>query len=269
MSKGVKGVSDLFTDNTQNLTDPESPTPADSFQDTEAPVNATADAVANTDTDAGIDTDVDTDMDADTDAGGDVPINADASAGTGILTGENFSNIEGESPALSAPVQNVPFEEWAEPTPTLVQETEVTPAPVQAEPTPTPVPITATPVPDQSQQVTPFTPEQLAKLQSALEQTSLDNVEAVPGDSSEEYTIDDVYTLLSDWIDWQKDQIELNSTQKEEEKAQDEEQQAQLTEYRDYMTQQSRNIFSITCLIFLSVAFLSGILFSRIIWRKL
>ena len=262
-------MSDLFTDNTQNLTDPESPTPADSFQDTEAPVNATADAVANTDTDAGIDTDVDTDMDADTDAGGDVPINADASAGTGILTDENFSNIEGESPAPSDPAQNVPFEEWAEPTPTPVQEPEVTPAPVQAEPTPTPVPITATPVPDQSQQVTPFTQEQLTKLQSALEQTSLDNVEAVPGDSSEEYTIDDVYILLSEWIDWQKDQMELNSTQKETEKAQDEEQQAQLTEYRDYMIQQSRNIFSVTCLIFLSVAFLSGILFSRIIWRKL
>lgn len=96
-------MSDLFTDNTQNLTDPESPTPADGFQDTEAPVNATADAVANTDTDAGIDTDVDTDMDADTDAGGDVPINADASAGTGILTGENFSNIEGGKPCPICP----------------------------------------------------------------------------------------------------------------------------------------------------------------------
>lgn len=264
-------MSDLFTDNTQNLTDSESPTPADSFQDAEVPVNTATDA--DTATDAGIDIDADADMHADTDAdinaGEDVPVNADASAGTGILTDENFSNIEGESPALSAPVQNVPFEEWAEPTPTPVQETEVIPAPVQAEPTPTPVPITATPVPDRTQQATPFTPEQLAKLQSALEQTSLDNVEAVPGDSSEEYTIDDVYTLLSDWIDWQKDQIELNNTQKEEEKAQDEEQQAQLTEYRDYMTQQSRNIFSITCLIFLSVAFLSGILFSRIIWRKL
>ena len=260
-------MSDLFTDNTQNLTDSESPTPADSFQDAEVPVNATTNA--DTETDAGIGTDVDTDMDADADASKDVPINADASAGTGILTGENFSNIEGESPVPSDPVQNVPFEEWAEPTPIPVQETEVTPAPVQAEPTPTPVLITVTPVPDQTQQVTLFTPEQLAKLQSALEQTSLDNVEAVPGDSSEEYTIGDVYTLLSDWIDWQKDQIELNNTQKEEEKAQDEEQQAQLIEYRDYMTQQSRNIFSITCLIFLSVAFLSGILFSRIIWRKL
>ena len=269
-------MSDLFTDNTQNLTNPESPTPADSFQDAEAPVNTATDADtatdANTATDAGIDIDADAehaDTGVDINAGEDVPVNADASAGTGILTGENFSNIEGESPALSAPVQNVPFEEWAEPTPTPVQETEVTPAPVQAEPTPTPVPITATPVPDQSQQVTPFTPEQLTKLQSALEQTSLDNVEAVPGDSSEEYTIDDVYVLLSDWIDWQKDQMELNSTQKETEKAKDEEQQAQLTEYRDYMIQQSKNIFSVTCLIFLSVAFLSGILFSRIIWRKL
>lgn len=132
-------------------------------------------------------------------------------------------------------------------TPPVVQIT-ATPTPVMVTATPTPVPEVTTVPPEQSEASTPPTDAE----------TSL-------GDSSEtetDHTIDDIYTLLSERVK----ALEEQELKQEETRA--EETQA-LTEYRSYMMEQSKNVLSVSSLIFITLAFLSGLILARIVWRKL
>ena len=132
-------------------------------------------------------------------------------------------------------------------TPPVVQIT-ATPTPVMVTATPTPVPEVTTVPPEQSEASTPPTDAE----------TSL-------GDSSEtetDHTIDDIYTLLSERVK----ALEEQELKQEETRA--EETQA-LTEYRAYMVEQSKNVLSVSSLIFITLAFLSGLILARIVWRKL
>lgn len=132
-------------------------------------------------------------------------------------------------------------------TPPVVQIT-ATPTPVMVTATPTPVPEVTTVPPEQSEASTPPTDAE----------TSL-------GDSSEtetDHTIDDIYTLLSERVK----ALEEQELKQEETRA--EETQA-LTEYRSYMVEQSKNVLSVSSLIFITLAFLSGLILARIVWRKL
>lgn len=121
--------------------------------------------------------------------------------------------------------------------------------------TPTPVQITATPTPAQEVTTTPPEQAEVSPIPTDTE-TSL-------GDSSEtEHTIDDIYNLLTEQVKALEEQDE------KQEQARAEETEA-LTEYRSYMVEQSRNVLSVSSLIFITLAFLTGILFARIVWRKL
>ena len=136
-------------------------------------------------------------------------------------------------------------------------EPVITPPVVQITATPTPAMVTATPtsVPE----VTTAPPEQSeASAPPTDAETSL-------GDSSEtetDHTIDDIYTLLSERVK----ALEEQELKQEETRA--EETQA-LTEYRSYMVEQSKNVLSVSSLIFITLAFLSGLILARIVWRKL
>lgn len=136
-------------------------------------------------------------------------------------------------------------------------EPVITPPVVQITATPTPVMVTATPTP--VPEVTTAPPEQPeASAPSTDAETSL-------GDSSEtetDHTIDDIYTLLSERVK----ALEEQELKQEETRA--EETQA-LTEYRSYMVEQSKNVLSVSSLIFITLAFLSGLILARIVWRKL
>lgn len=136
-------------------------------------------------------------------------------------------------------------------------EPVITPPVVQITATPTPVMVTATPTP--VPEVTTAPPEQLeASTPPTDAETSL-------GDSSEtetDHTIDDIYTLLSERVK----ALEEQELKQEETRA--EETQA-LTEYRSYMVEQSKNVLSVSSLIFITLAFLSGLILARIVWRKL
>lgn len=132
-------------------------------------------------------------------------------------------------------------------TPPVVQIT-ATPTPAMVTATPTPVPEVTTAPPEQPEASTPPTDAE----------TSL-------GDSSEtktDHTIDDIYTLLSERVK----ALEEQELKQEETRA--EETQA-LTEYRSYMMEQSKNVLSVSSLIFITLAFLSGLILARIVWRKL
>ena len=132
-------------------------------------------------------------------------------------------------------------------TPPVVQIT-ATPTPVMVTATPTPVPEVTTAPPEQPEASTPPTDAE----------TSL-------GDSSEtetDHTIDDIYTLLSERVK----ALEEQELKQEETRA--EETQA-LIEYRSYMVEQSKNVLSVSSLIFITLAFLSGLILARIVWRKL
>lgn len=135
-------------------------------------------------------------------------------------------------------------------------EPVITPPVVQITATPTPVMVTATPpVPE----VTTAPPEQLKASAPPTD------AETSPGDSSEtetDHTIDDIYTLLSERVK----ALEEQELKQEETRA--EETQA-LTEYRSYMMEQSKNVLSVSSLIFITLAFLSGLILARIVWRKL
>lgn len=121
--------------------------------------------------------------------------------------------------------------------------------------TPTPVQITATPTPAQEVTTTPPEQAEVSPIPTDTE-TSL-------GDSSEtEHTIDDIYNLLSERVKALEEQDE------KQEQARVEEAEA-LTEYRSYMAEQSRNVLSVSSLIFITLAFLTGILLARVVWRKL
>lgn len=136
-------------------------------------------------------------------------------------------------------------------------EPVITPPVVQITATPTPVMVTATPTP--VPEVTTAPPEQpKASAPPTDAETSL-------GDSSEtetDHTIDDIYTLLSERVK----ALEEQELKQEETRA--EETQA-LTEYRSYMVEQSKNVLSVSSLIFITLAFLSGLILARIVWRKL
>jgi len=136
-------------------------------------------------------------------------------------------------------------------------ESVITPPVVQITATPTPVMVTATPTP--VPEVTTAPPEQPeASAPSTDAETSL-------GDSSEtetDHTIDDIYTLLSERVK----ALEEQELKQEETRA--EETQA-LTRYRSYMVEQSKNVLSVSSLIFITLAFLSGLILARIVWRKL
>ena len=136
-------------------------------------------------------------------------------------------------------------------------EPVITPPVAQITATPTPVMVTATPTP--VPEVTTVPPEQSeASTPPADAETSL-------GDSSEtetDHTIDDIYTLLSERVK----ALEEQELKQEETRA--EETQA-LTEYRSYMMEQSKNVLSVSSLIFITLAFLSGLILARIVWRKL
>lgn len=136
-------------------------------------------------------------------------------------------------------------------------EPVITPPVVQITATPTPVMVTATPTP--VPEVTTAPPEQPeASAPPTDAETSL-------GDSSEtetDHTIDDIYTLLSERVK----ALEEQELKQEETRA--EETQA-LTEYRSYMVEQSKNVLSVSSLIFITLAFLSGLILARIVWRKL
>lgn len=121
--------------------------------------------------------------------------------------------------------------------------------------TPTPVQITATPTPAQEVTTTPPEQAEVSPIPTDTE-TSL-------GDSSEtEHTIDDIYNLLTEQVKALEEQDE------KQEQARAEEAEA-LTEYRSYMAEQSRNVLSVSSLIFITLAFLTGILLARVVWRKL
>ena len=83
------------------------------------------------------------------------------------------------------------------------------------------------------------------------------------GDSSETvHTIDDIYNLLAERVK------ALEEQDGKQEQARAEEIEA-LTEYRSYMVEQSRNVLSVSSLIFITLAFLTGIILARVVWRKL
>lgn len=136
-------------------------------------------------------------------------------------------------------------------------EPVITPPVVQITATPTPVMVTATPTP--VPEVTTAPPEQPdASVPPTDAETSL-------RDSSETetvHTIDDIYTLLSERVKV------LEEQEQKQEETRAEETQA-LTEYRSYMTEQSKNVLSVSSLIFITLAFLSGLILARIVWRKL
>lgn len=136
-------------------------------------------------------------------------------------------------------------------------EPVITPPVEQITATPTPVMVTATPTP--VPEVTTAPPEQP---EASVFPT---DAETSPGDSSEtetDHTIDDIYTLLSERVK----ALEEQELKQEETRA--EETQA-LTEYRSYMMEQSKNVLSVSSLIFITLAFLSGLILARIVWRKL
>lgn len=121
--------------------------------------------------------------------------------------------------------------------------------------TPTPVQITATPTPAPGATTTP--PEQAETSPIPTDE------ESALGDSSETvHTIDDIYNLLMERVKAMEEQNE------KQEQARAEETEA-LTEYRSYMVEQSRNVLSVSSLIFITLAFLTGILLARVVWRKL
>ena len=105
--------------------------------------------------------------------------------------------------------------------------TEIT-EPVDMQATPTPTPENETPVSDGNEVK-----------------------EDVENSVSSTYTIDDIYSLLSDI------------------KTGNEEYQTQVLENQIYLTEQTKNILSVSSLLLLTVGFVSGILLARVVWRKL
>ena len=132
-------------------------------------------------------------------------------------------------------------------TPPVVQIT-ATPTPVMVTATPTPVPEVTTAPPEQSEASTPPTDAETSLWDSSETET--------------DHTIDDIYTLLSERVK------ALEEQKRDQEQIRTEETEA-LTEYRSYMVEQSKNVLSVSSLIFITLAFLSGLILARIVWRKL
>lgn len=125
--------------------------------------------------------------------------------------------------------------------------------------TPAPAPVTeqefptATPVPTQENTVqgeAPATPED----ETVLTPTPAPEDKEI----SDIYSMDDIYTLLSDWNTQYKEELETRTTFRSE-----------VLESQKHLTAQSNNLLSVSTMVLLSVAFLSGILLARAVWRKL
>ena len=125
--------------------------------------------------------------------------------------------------------------------------------------TPAPAPVidkelpTVTPVPTQENTVqdeVPAPPEDETVLTPtpAPEDTEI----------SDTYSMDDIYTLLSDWNTQYKEELETQQTFRSE-----------VSESQKHLTAQSNNLLSASVVLLLAVGFLSGILLARTVWRKL
>ena len=124
----------------------------------------------------------------------------------------------------------------------------IIPAPVTEKELPT-----ATPVPTQENTVqgeVPATPED----ETVLTPTPAPEDKEI----SDTYSMDDIYTLLSDW----------NTQYKEESEAQ-QAFRSEVLESQKHLTAQSNNLLSASIVLLLAVGFLSGILLARTVWRKL
>lgn len=123
-----------------------------------------------------------------------------------------------------------------------------TPAPVTEKEIPT-----ATPVPTQdntAQGEVPATPED----ETVLTPTPAPEDKEI----SDTYSMDDIYTLLSDWNTQYKEESETQQTFRSE-----------VLESQKHLTAQSNNLLSASVVLLLAVGFLSGILLARTVWRKL
>lgn len=90
-----------------------------------------------------------------------------------------------------------------------------------------------------------------------------------PEEPPEEMTVhdmDDLYQLLSDWMDKQEEYRKTDTEAVTKAVTTYTEEQ---TQYQAFLQEQSRNIFSVDVLILLTLAFASGILLARVVWRKL
>lgn len=130
----------------------------------------------------------------------------------------------------------------------IVGNETITPAPVTEKELPT-----ATPVPTQENTVqgeVPATPED----ETVLTPTPAPEDKEI----SDTYSMDDIYTLLSDWNTQYKEELETQATFRSE-----------VIESQKHLTAQSNNLLSASVVLLLAVGFLSGILLARIVWRKL
>ena len=112
---------------------------------------------------------------------------------------------------------------------------------------------TVTPVPTQENTVqgeVPATPED----ETVLTPTPAPEDKEI----SDTYSMDDIYTLLSDWNTQYKEELETQATFRSE-----------VLESQKHLTAQSNNLLSASVVLLLAVGFLSGILLARTVWRKL
>lgn len=125
--------------------------------------------------------------------------------------------------------------------------------------TPAPAPVTeqelptATPVPIQDNTVqgeAPATPEG----ETVLTPTPAPEDKEI----SDTYSMDDIYTLLSDWNTQYKEELETQQIFCSE-----------VLESQKHLTAQCNNLLSASVVLLLAVGFLSGILLARTVWRKL
>lgn len=125
--------------------------------------------------------------------------------------------------------------------------------------TPAPAPVTeqelptVTPVPIQDNTVqgdAPATPEG----ETVLTPTPAPEDKEI----SDTYSMDDIYTLLSDWNTQYKEELETQQTFCSE-----------VLENQKHLIAQSNNLLSASVVLLLAVGFLSGILLARTVWRKL
>ena len=107
------------------------------------------------------------------------------------------------------------------------------------------VPVTPVPVPED----TPVSGEDVTPDDSADNTT--DTVTCT-------YSIDDIYSLLSD-IKTGNEEYQKTTT----------EYQTQVLENDSFFMEQTKNILSVSSLLLLTVGFVSGILLARAVWRKL
>ena len=124
----------------------------------------------------------------------------------------------------------------------------ITPAPVTEKELPT-----VTPVPTQdntAQGEVPATPED----ETVLTPTPAPEDKEI----SDTYSMDDIYTLLSDWNTQYKEESEAHQAFRSD-----------VLESQKHLTAQSNNLLSASVVLLLAVGFLSGILLARTVWRKL